>query len=108
TGSEREARGLCVPAQLGTDGPAGRLTPLSQMGRLSRRITGLLREMGEALHRGEIAPLPVSGVNYEKTCEYCDYRPVCAGRREPEVREIPAMKHPEALEALEEGGGGDA
>ena len=65
-------------------------------------IRALLREMGEALHRGEIGAFPAKG-SYD-ACEYCDYRIICSQEQKCTGRDIIANKSmSDTLEQMQEG-----
>ena len=63
-------------------------------------IRGLLKEMGEALHRGEIGALPSKG-SYD-ACEYCDYRVICSQEQKCSGRNIVKKSMTETLEIMQE------
>ena len=69
-----------------------------------RQIRGyvrfLLRRMGESLHNGEIAPLPVKG-EYD-ACAYCDYRVMCSSQQKESGRTIKKKSMAETLELMKE------
>ena len=63
-------------------------------------IRSLLREMGEALHRGEIGTSPVKG-SYD-ACEYCEYRIICSQEQKCSGRKISKRSMTETLELMQE------
>ena len=63
-------------------------------------IRSLLREMGEALHRGEIGTSPVKGC-YD-ACEYCEYRIICSQEQKCSGRKISKRSMTETLELMQE------
>lgn len=71
-----------------------------QFGAISRYIRSLLREMGEALHRGDIEALPVKGT-YD-ACEYCDYRIMCSQERKCSGINISKKSMSETLAVMQE------
>lgn len=72
-----------------------------QFGVIRRYIRSLLREMGEALHRGEIGAYPAKGI-YD-ACEYCDYRILCSQERKSEGKNITKKSMTETLKQMQEG-----
>ena len=67
-------------------------------------VRALLREMGEALHRGEIGAWPVKGV-YD-ACEYCDYRILCSREQKCTGRNVVKKSMADTLRIMEEGENG--
>ena len=65
-------------------------------------IRGLLREMGEALHRGEIGANPAKGI-YD-SCQYCEYRILCSQERKCSGRNISKKGMAETLQQMQEEG----
>ena len=62
-------------------------------------VRSLLREMGEALHRGEIGAFPAKGT-YD-ACEYCDYRIICSQEQKCSGRTISKKSMTETLQLME-------
>ena len=63
-------------------------------------IRSLLREMGEALHRGEIGTFPAKG-SYD-ACEYCEYRILCSQEQKCTGRNIAKKSMTDTLELMQE------
>ena len=63
-------------------------------------IRSLLREMGEALHRGEIGADPAKGI-YD-SCAYCEYRILCSQERRDSGRNISKQSMTETLKLMQE------
>ena len=63
-------------------------------------IRSLLREMGEALHRGEIGTNPAKG-SYD-ACEYCEYRIICSQEQKCSGRNIAKKSMTDTLELMQE------
>ncbi len=63
-------------------------------------IRSLLREMGDALHRGEIGALPAKGT-YD-ACEYCEYRVMCSQEQKCGGRPVVKKSMNETLEIMQE------
>ena len=63
-------------------------------------IRSLLREMGEALHRGEISASPAKG-SYD-ACEFCEYRIICTQEQKCAGRSIVKKSMTDTLELMQE------
>jgi len=101
---EKDLGGKFIPASLNKKGElCGTLISLNQLGELNRRVDEILCEMTTSLHNGKIPAYPVFGKNYDKTCEYCDYRSVCGFEPTDIMREIEELKHDDALNILNGG-----
>ncbi|MBQ4395891.1 MAG: PD-(D/E)XK nuclease family protein [Clostridia bacterium] len=70
----------------------------AQFERIRDYIRSLLREMGLALHQGDIEALPVKGT-YD-ACAYCDYRALCSQECKNGGREIRKRSMSEVMETL--------
>lgn len=62
-------------------------------------VRGLLREMGESLHHGDIEALPAKG-SYD-ACAYCNYRVMCSQEQKEFGREIKKKSMSETMEIIE-------
>lgn len=103
-GMERRMEGAFIPAKMTqSKGMTGTLITAAQLGRLTEKLEGLLREMGQTLHAGGISPYPVAGAGYSDTCKWCDYKTVCAGQEQKPERKIEKLDHKDSLKRLEEG-----
>lgn len=71
----------------------------TQFAEIRGYMRGLLREMGEALHRGEIQAMPAKGT-YD-ACAYCDYRVMCSQERKNTGREIRKKSMTETMALIE-------
>ena len=48
--------------------------------------------MGQELHKGKIDAYPVyRNSDYNKVCEYCEYRPVCGHEQDDPTKDIPKL-----------------
>ncbi len=74
------------------------LADATQFDRIRDYIRSLLREMGQALHQGDIEALPAKGT-YD-ACAYCDYRVLCSQECKNGGREIRKRGMSEVMEAL--------
>lgn len=99
-GMEKDLKGRFIPVRSGKD-ITGSLISARQFGELGLKIQSLLAQMGQCLHDGNIHMRPVTGKNYEHTCEYCDYQSVCVNKLEREERPLHELDHKKALEALD-------
>ena len=71
----------------------------AQFAEIRGYMRGLLREMGEALHRGDIQALPAKGT-YD-ACAYCDYRVMCSQERKTTGRDIRKKSMTETMALIE-------
>ncbi len=79
----------------------GTFLSLDGFGALHKKIDSMLINMGESLHRGEIAARPVRGISaYDGTCTYCDFRDVCRRTETDDFREASSPGHDEATAML--------
>ncbi len=84
----------------------GLITPAAFQ-KLHCRVDDILVAMAESLQEGIIPANPTRGTGFERTCEWCDYYPIC--RLEEDAyednafyKEISSVKHGDALQMLEE------
>lgn len=92
------------PASYAVKGGAkGNYYSLPQFHTLSRLIDNKIISMGNALHNGEIAAVPIADSEKKdgKMCEYCSYRSACAKEDGEPVNMMTSLKHPKALERLD-------
>ncbi len=100
--------GMFVPAKPDKKGGfTGTLIGLKQLMKLKEKADDVLREMADSLHSGEIPAVPAYGKNYDKTCEYCDYKAVCSYEESIPVYQLNDCKTEEALSIIEKGDEGD-
>ncbi len=84
------------------DGTAkGDYFSLENFKNLSRMIDNKIINMGNALHKGQIAPVPTGKDGEGKMCKYCSYKFVCGYEYGDETVEITSLTHAKALERLE-------
>ncbi len=105
---EHDGTGKFIPAGVDdTHKTFGSVISSEQFRALSARIDGLLRQMGEGLHQGQIRAYPAYSKTHDKICEYCDYRDICRddGSRK---RVLEELDHSKCLAELKEGGDGHA
>jgi ATP-dependent helicase/nuclease subunit B len=79
-----------IPVSVDSKGSVkGSLASLEELGMMQKKINDLIVRMGNELHSGNISQTPAYSKSHENTCEYCDYRDVCANRVmiEPKVCE---------------------
>ena len=101
-GMEDDGKGIFLPVRREKDGGVkGTLINLTQLSRLQKKMDGILTEMGESLHRGEIGAVPSFGAGYDRVCDWCDYKSVCGYEPGAPVRPIEKLTHAQSLERLE-------
>ena len=101
-GMEDDGKGIFIPVRREKDGGVkGTLINLTQLSRLQKKMDGILTEMGESLHRGEIGAVPSFGAGYDRVCDWCDYKSVCGYEPGAPVRPIEKLTHAQSLERLE-------
>lgn len=59
----------------------GKLASLEQLGLIHKKINSLIQEMGNELQEGYIERSPIKSKTHANTCDFCDYRDVCANAR---------------------------
>lgn len=100
---DKSEKGLYVPAKFSKGVLKGSLIGLIQLEKLKAKADGILAEMANALHAGEIPAYPAYGDNYEKVCEYCEYKSVCSYEDNIPVKELFDTKLDTVLEELMKG-----
>ncbi len=101
---ENDLSGEFIPIKISKNGDlTGQLISAETFGKLTKKLDGILYDIATGLQSGKIPAVPVNGKNYDKTCEYCDYRSVCGHTVTDEVREINSFKTDEVEKML----GGD-
>lgn len=98
-GMEPSRRGVFIPVRCKADGtPDARsqVISLARLGRLSRHVESLLRQMGGQLHQGRLPALPK-----EKACGWCSFQSVCGHGEDDPVFEIPPLCNREVFEWLD-------
>ncbi len=84
------------------DGSAkGDYYSLENFRNLSRLIDRKIIDMGNSLHKGNVAPVPSGKDGEGKMCKYCSYKAVCGYEYGDETVEITSLTHGKALERLE-------
>lgn len=98
---EHELMGKYIPVEYKKSGDLkGSLASLEEFGLIHKKVNSLIAQMGYSLHSGSISRNPVKNKNHKKTCEYCDYADVCAGKRNIEFRITPDFTDSEVKELL--------
>lgn len=77
----------------------GNFITLSQLERLGEIIDGVIRDMGDSLHKGLVPARPIYGIGHGETCTWCDYKDVCL-KEKPEIRYAEKRSHEECLDLL--------
>ena len=104
---DKSGAGIFVPAKFKKGELSGSLIGLKQLGALKKKADGVLLEMAQALHGGEIPAIPAVGKSYKNVCEYCDYKSVCSYEDDIPVRELIDSDIKTVLENLERGDDSD-
>lgn len=95
---EKDLAGKYIPVKYTKkNGITGCFASLEELGRISRKVEMLIAEMGDLLQSGRISQNPINGKNHDKTCEFCDYSYVCAGRRAVQNREMEIFENDEEV-----------
>lgn len=84
----------------------GKFITLSQLERLGKLMDGIIRDMGESLHKGAVGAVPLSGPNFSETCSWCSYKDVCL-KEKPKTRYAEKLSHDDCIRKLmggEDGG----
>lgn len=100
---DKTLSGLYVPAKISRGTLSGSLIGLKQLEKLKEKADGILAEMADALHSGDISATPAYGKSYEKVCEYCDYKSVCFYEDNIPQRKLADDDLKKVLEMLSEG-----
>ncbi len=99
--------GLYIPAKFKKGELTGSLIGLKQLEKLKEKADGILAEMADSLHLGDIPAYPAYGKSYKNVCEYCDYKSVCSYEENTPVRELDDYDLKLVLENLEKGDDAD-
>lgn len=84
---ENELKGRFIPVKAKKSGElSGKLASLQELGLIHKKINQLVANMGMDLHMGNISQNPVKDKNHTHTCEFCDYKDVCANKKSIENR----------------------
>lgn len=75
---DSEVSGKFIPAKFNKSGSiSGSVINLKQLEKLKEKADSVLIRMADSLHDGQIEAYPVYGANYQKVCEYCEFKPIC-------------------------------
>lgn len=101
-GMEKGCNGYFINAYVDEKGRMkGTFLSMDGFVRLHKKIDEILKNMGQALHDGKIAALPVIGTSsYKYTCEYCDFKDICRRTENDASRELLGLSHKDAVEKL--------
>lgn len=77
----------------------GKFITLSQLEKLGILMDGIIKDMGESLHRGIVSAMPLSGPNFSETCSWCSYKDVCL-KEKPKTRYAEKLSHDECIRKL--------
>ncbi len=79
----------------------GNLISLPMLEKLARHMDGIIKNMGDNLHKGYIPAFPVAGSGNTNTCLYCDYSDICMTEK-PYYRYIHPVTHAGCIDYLKE------
>lgn len=98
---ENELEGKYIPVKIKKNGDlSGKLASLEELGFIHKKVNSLVSQMGMLLHQGNISHNPVKDKNHKHTCDYCDYKDVCANKRLIESRVNADLSDDEVKEQL--------
>lgn len=100
---DKKGEGLFLPVKF--DGKTGQikgnLISLEALGRLAKRMDGIIRDMGNSLHEGKVEARPLMGGGHTNTCLYCKYGDICM-QEKPRYRFIESESHSDCIKKLME------
>ncbi|MCH5315511.1 MAG: PD-(D/E)XK nuclease family protein [Eubacterium sp.] len=100
---EHDLNGRYIPVKYKKNGDlSGNLASLAEFGYLQRKVNEHIKNMGVNLHNGLIPKNPVKNSSHKKTCEFCDYKDVCATKRNIEYRVTEELSDAQVKESLAE------
>lgn len=98
---DHELMGKYIPVKAKKDGElTGKLARLEQLGYIHKKVNAHVAQMGMELHLGRVNQNPVKDKQHKNTCEYCDYKDVCANKKTIENRTLDDISDNEVLEIL--------
>ncbi|MCD7827509.1 MAG: PD-(D/E)XK nuclease family protein [Clostridiales bacterium] len=88
-GMEESGGGLIINARISDKGViTGSTFDIHQFALLHKKIDDIAADMALSLHKGKIDALPITGGNYSRTCQYCDYKAVCCHEENDGYRSV--------------------
>lgn len=98
---DKEGKGLFVPVTVDkrNGNIKGKFIDLASMEKLAEKMDGVIKNMGDSLHKGIVHAKPVYGSSYTDICDYCDYKEICM-EENPEKKFIKKIPHEECFELL--------
>ena len=100
----RKALFLPVTFDKKTGQAKGKFITLSQLEKLGELMDGIIKDMGENLHRGVVCAMPLSGTGHTDTCSWCSYKDVCL-KEKPKTRYAEKLSHDDCIRQLMGGEG---
>ncbi len=98
---EHKLEGKHIPVSIKTNGELkGNLASLEQLGLIHKKINKLIEQMGNELQKGNINRAPVENENHKNTCDFCDYKDVCANSKIINNRVCEHMTETQVIERL--------
>jgi ATP-dependent helicase/nuclease subunit B len=95
----RKALFLPVTFDKKTGQVKGKFITLGQLEKLGELMDGIIKDMGESLHRGVVAAMPLTGPNFSETCSWCSYKDVCL-KEKPNARYAEKLSHDDCIRKL--------
>lgn len=100
---EHELNGRYIPVKYKSNGALmGSLASLAEFGHIEKKVNDLIVNMGDSLHQGLIPKKPIKNASHKNTCEFCDYKDVCASKRNIEYRITEEMSDEQVKKSLAE------
>lgn len=98
---DHDLLGKYIPVKVKKDGElTGKLARLEELGYIHKKVNEHVAQMGMELHMGNIQQNPVKDRVHKNTCEYCDYKDVCANKKSIDNRILNDISDNEVLEIL--------
>ena len=98
---DHELAGKYIPVKAKKDGSlTGKLAQLEQLGYIHKQVNRHVAQMGMELHMGNINQNPVKDKAHKNTCEYCDYKDICANRKNIDSRVLNDISDNDVMEIL--------
>ncbi len=100
---EKDFAGKYIPVKMNKNEElTGSLASLEEFGLIHKKVNSLVAQMGSELHSGNISHSPVKNKNHKNTCDFCDYKDVCANKKIIECRVTEELTDEEVKKQLVE------
>lgn len=105
---EKDLQGMFIPARLDKKKQVlkGDFITVKQLSVLAEKMDGIIRDMGNNIHRGFVPATPVCGSAYTDVCSWCDYGDICM-KENPRYRYIEKKSHDDCIRELMGGEDGE-